>query len=64
LSEARPAYATASLTDSTGGVVICEHVARFACSRLATNLVEIELSLSNRQTTVTLRTRARTRWIW
>jgi prepilin-type N-terminal cleavage/methylation domain-containing protein len=58
LVEQMPDYSTADLRAKE---VLCEHVTAFTCSRLATNLVEIELSLNNSKSEVTLKTRIKMR---
>ena len=59
LIERRPDYSTTDSADQTQGSVICEHVTAFACRRFSPGMVEISLSLKNRDAQVTLKTRAK-----
>ena len=63
LMEQRPDYSTSALDDFMAKEVICEHVSTFNCSHLSMNLVEIELTLNNGKSEVSLKTRARARLI-
>ena len=63
LKEEMPDYSTADYYDTLPGKVICEYVTAFKCSRLSTNLVEIELTLSDGNTEVSLKTRVKARLI-
>jgi len=63
LKEEMPDYSTADYYDTSAGKVICEHITAFNCSRLSANLVEIELTLNNGKSEVSLKTRARARLI-
>ena len=60
LGEEMPDYGSSGTTTFN---VICEHVMAFKCSRLALNLVEIQLNLYNNDSGVTLTTRARARFV-
>lgn len=63
LMEEMPDYSTSNLNDHKAEEVICEHVTLFNCSHLSTNLVEIELTLNNGNSEVSLKTRAKARFI-
>lgn len=63
LMEQVPDYDTGALDDFTAKKEICEHVTAFGCKRMAANLVEIRLTLNNGISEVSLKTRARARWI-
>jgi len=62
LVERVPDYGTAAFSDFRQSR-LCENVAAFQCRRLATNLLEIALSLSNGSAQVSLRTRVTSRFI-
>ncbi|MCK4389749.1 MAG: prepilin-type N-terminal cleavage/methylation domain-containing protein [Desulfobacterales bacterium] len=63
LQEQMPDYSTPALDDFMANNVICEHVTAFKCSRLSFNLVEIELTLNNGNSEVSLKTRVKARLI-
>lgn len=63
LREQMPDYGTASLTDFKAYTVLCENVIAFKCNRVATDLIEIELSLNNGDAEVSLKTRVKSRFI-
>lgn len=58
-----PDYSTPELEDFMAKRVLCEYVTAFSCTRFATNLVEILLTLNNGKSEVTLETRVRARLI-
>jgi hypothetical protein len=63
LVEDRPDYATATLGDTVRVPLITNGLARFDCRRLTNNVVEIRVTLTNRQESVALQTRVRVRRI-
>ena len=63
LLETRPKYSTAFTFDSTSAETICAYVKNVTFLQLAPNLVQIELTLNDGQSEVTLKTRAKTRMI-
>ena len=63
LQEALPDYSTATLDDYAAARVICENVTAFKCNRLDTDLIEIELTLNDGTTEVSLKTRVRSKFI-
>lgn len=63
LMEQMPDYSTSVLYDFTAKKEICEHITAFGCKLMAANLVEIRLTLNNGISEVSLKTRARARWI-
>ena len=63
LMEQVPNYGTGALDDFSAKKEICEHVTVFGCKLMAANLVEIRLTLNNGLSEVSLKTRARARWI-
>jgi hypothetical protein len=58
-----PDYSTAALDDFMAMKVLCEHVSSFTCNLLATNLVEIQLTLNRGNEEVSLKTRARAMYV-
>ncbi len=63
LREKMPDYSTADVADFLATRELAEHVTSFACNLLDTDLVEIELTLSSGSSTVSLKTRAKSRMI-
>ena len=64
LQEVLPDYSTgATLDDYVSARVICENVTAFKCNRLDTDLIEIELTLNDGNTEVSLKTRVRSKFI-
>lgn len=63
LQEQMPDYSTAALADFMAVNVICEHVTSFSCNLLATNLVEIQLTVNDGNKEVSLKTRARAMYV-
>jgi prepilin-type N-terminal cleavage/methylation domain-containing protein len=61
LMERLPNYGTADTADYSAPRVLCEHVALFSNRLLAADLVEINLTLSDAKSQVSLTTRARMR---
>ena len=57
LQEQMPDYSTSTLDDSLAAKVLCEHVTTFSCSLLAPNLVEIQLTVSDGENEMNLKTR-------
>ena len=57
LQEQMPDYSTSTLDDFLATKVLCEHVTAFSCSLLAPNLVEIQLSVSDGENDIHLKTR-------
>ena len=63
LRESLPNYSTALLNDQSDAVTICEFVKNVTFSLLATNLVQIEMTLNDGQNEVVLQTRAKARMV-
>ncbi len=63
LLESLPNYATTETQVQSDAVIICEFVNNVTFSLLATNLVQIEMTLNDGQNEVTLQTRAKGRMI-
>ena len=63
LQEQLPKYETQSLIDFMPAKVLCENVTNFQCSLLATNLVEIQLTLNDGKNEVTLKTRVKAMYL-
>ncbi len=64
LQEQLPDYSTGGTPpDYNTATVICENVTAFKCNRLDTDLIEIELTLNDGTTEVSLKTRVRSRFI-
>ena len=64
LQEELPDYSTgATLDDYFAARVICENVTGFKCNRVDTDLIEIELTLNDGTTEVSLKTRVRSKFI-
>ena len=61
LEEELPNYKTGATSDYLGWKVMCEHVTGFSCSFLTSNVVEIQLTLSDGKSEVSLKTRAKAR---
>jgi prepilin-type N-terminal cleavage/methylation domain-containing protein len=59
LQEQMPDYSTSTLDDSLATKVLCEHVTTFSCSLLAPNLVEIQLTVSDGENEMNLKTRVK-----
>jgi prepilin-type N-terminal cleavage/methylation domain-containing protein len=59
LQEQMPDYSTSTLDDFLAAKVLCEHVTAFSCSLLAPNLVEIQLTLSDGENEMNLKTRVK-----
>jgi len=59
LMEEMPNYGTLDLYDPAEKKLLCEHVTTFQCTLLATNLVEILLTLTDGEHEVSLKTRVR-----
>ena len=54
-----PNYSTSILDDFLATKVLCEHVTTFSCSLLAPNLVEIQLTVSDGENEMNLKTRVK-----
>ena len=63
LLESLPNYSTAFTYDQSPAVTICEFVKNVTFAQLATNLVQIEMTLNDGQNEVVLQTRAKARLI-
>lgn len=63
LLESLPNYSTDALGDQAPETVICEFVKSMAFSQLATNLVQIDMTLDDGQNEIVLETRANARMI-
>ncbi len=63
LLESLPDYATAETQVQSDAVIVCEFVKNVTFALLATNLVQIEMTLNDGQNEVTLQTRAMGRMI-
>jgi prepilin-type N-terminal cleavage/methylation domain-containing protein len=63
LMEIAPEYGTATLDDYRAQETLCENVKAFHCKLLASNLVEIGLSLNNGGSEVSLKTRTKARFV-
>ena len=58
-----PNYSTGTLNDYNPAKIICEHVGDFACTLLASNLIEIRLHLNSSGRTVNLKTRVKSKYL-
>ena len=63
LQEQQPRYETPSLGDFMPARVLCENVTDFQCSLVASNLVEILLTLNDGKNEVTLKTRVKAMYL-
>jgi hypothetical protein len=59
LVEEMPDYSTSAPGDTTAEQVLCEHVTDFTLTLLAVNLVEIQLTLDDGESGVSLMTRVK-----
>ena len=63
LVEEMPDYSTGAPDDTTAEQVLCEHVTDFTLTLLASNLVEIQLTLNNGKSEMSLKTRVRAMYV-
>ncbi|NNG02243.1 MAG: prepilin-type N-terminal cleavage/methylation domain-containing protein [Desulfobacteraceae bacterium] len=63
LTETLPDYSTADVDDTLPPSVICDRVTAFACNRVAPDVVEINLTVDDGEQGITLKTRAKSRWL-
>ena len=59
LQEQMPDYSTSTLDDFLATKVLCERVTTFSCTLLAPNLVEIQLTVSDGENEMNLKTRVK-----